>query len=493
MNSLTERAAENLEAVRKHNPLIHNITNYVVMNSTANALLALGASPVMAHALEEVEEMAGLAGALVLNIGTLSPPWVKAMIAAGKRASERKIPVVLDPVGAGATQYRTRAAKEIIEKTHVTIIRGNASEILALGYGDSGTKGVDAVHSVEEASKTAGLLARKLGATLAITGPTDLVTGNDGIYKIKNGHPMMTRVTGTGCTATAIIAAFSAVDKNPARAAATALAFYGLAGEVAALKAAGPGGFQGALLDALYALTPEMLCAQAQYFIGGLKMDYSVYLVTDRSLARGRAIPDIVAAAIRGGATCVQLREKTATTREFIDQALAIRALLARFHVPLIINDRVDVALAVNADGIHLGQKDMPCKMARRILPRHMIIGISAESVDDAVRAQKDGADYLGVSPVFSTPTKTDTAPPLGLEGLRSIRSRVALPLVGIGGLNLKNAETVIQNGADGVAVVSSIVSAHDPEKAASGLAEVVKRAKQKRKRLENHEFSQAL
>jgi thiamine-phosphate pyrophosphorylase len=187
------------------------------------------------------------------------------------------------------------------------------------------------------------------------------------------------------------------------------------------------------------------------------------------------------------------LREKTATTREFIDQALAIRALLARLHVPLIINDRVDVALAVNADGIHLGQQDMPCKMARRILPRHMIIGISAESVGDAVRAQKDGADYLGVSPVFSTPTKTDTAPPLGLEGLRSIRSRVALPLVGIGGLNLKNAETVIQNGADGVAVVSSIVSAHDPEKTASGLSEVVKRAKQKENRLENHDFNQAL
>lgn len=207
-------------------------------------------------------------------------------------------------------------------------------------------------------------------------------------------------------------------------------------------------------------------------------VDYSVYLVTDRELARGRTTLEIAGAAIRGGVSCIQLREKTCSTREFIDEALAIRSLLARHEIPLIINDRVDVALAVKADGIHLGQKDMPCSMARKIIPESMIVGISVESLDDAIAAQKDGADYLGVSPIYSTPTKTDTAQPLGLEGLRSIRSEVDLPLVGIGGLNADNAAAVIHNGADGVAVVSAIVAADDPEAATRDLIEIVRLAK---------------
>ena len=209
-------------------------------------------------------------------------------------------------------------------------------------------------------------------------------------------------------------------------------------------------------------------------------VDYSVYLVTDRELARGRTTLEIAAAAIRGGVSCIQLREKTCSTREFIDESLAIRSLLARHGIPLIINDRVDVALAVKADGIHLGQKDMPCSMARQLIPESMIVGISVESLDDAIAAQKDGADYLGVSPIYSTPTKIDTAQPLGLEGLRSIRSEVDLPLVGIGGLNADNAAAVIYSGADGVAVVSAIVAADDPEAATRDLIEIVRLAKTK-------------
>ena len=209
-------------------------------------------------------------------------------------------------------------------------------------------------------------------------------------------------------------------------------------------------------------------------------MDYSIYLVTDRNMARGRTTIEIVEASIRGGASCIQLREKTCSTLEFIEEALAIRRLLATHGIPLIINDRVDVALAVKADGVHLGQKDMPCRMARQLLPENMIIGISAESLDDAIAAEKDGADYIGVSPIFSTPTKADTAPPLGLEGLRAIRAKVGVPLVGIGGLNADNAKAVIHNGADGVAVVSAIVAADDPMAATRYLRNVVRQAKSK-------------
>jgi thiamine-phosphate pyrophosphorylase len=209
------------------------------------------------------------------------------------------------------------------------------------------------------------------------------------------------------------------------------------------------------------------------------RIDYSLYLVTDRGLSRGRATLDLVRAAVRGGVTCVQLREKTCSTREFVAEALVIRDFLKSCGIPLIINDRVDVALAVEADGVHLGQSDMPLVRARSILGRSRIIGVSAESVRDAVEAEQGGADYLGVSPIFATATKTDTAAPLGLEGLRAIRQAVKLPLIAIGGLGPSNAAEVIASGADGVAVVSAIVAADDPERAAGEMARQIAKARQ--------------
>ena len=261
MSLLSEMAAGNLEKVRAAKPLIHNITNFVVMNSTANVLLAAGASPVMAHARNEVEEMAGFAGALVLNIGTLTDSWVESMLMAGRRCTELGTPIILDPVGSGATALRTSAARRIIEETHVTIIRGNASEILSLRNEDSRTKGVDSLHTVDEAAEAAATLALELGLTLAITGPVDLVTDGKRVLRVANGHPLMPYVTGTGCAATAIIGAFAAIDKDPVTATATALAYFGLAGEKAGETAAGPGTFMVNLLDALYTLTPEDLLA----------------------------------------------------------------------------------------------------------------------------------------------------------------------------------------------------------------------------------------
>ena len=198
--------------------------------------------------------------------------------------------------------------------------------------------------------------------------------------------------------------------------------------------------------------------------------DYSLYLVTDRTLSLGRSTVEVVRAAIRGGVSCVQLREKGCSTREFMDEARLLKALLAGTGVPLFINDRLDVALAVGADGVHLGQNDLAIADARRLVGNRMIIGISAESVADAVRAEAEGADYIGASPVFTTPTKTDTAPPLGLDGLRAIRRAVQLPLVAIGGINADNAAQVLRTGADGLAVVSAIVSAPCPRTAAAGL-----------------------
>jgi thiamine-phosphate pyrophosphorylase len=172
----------------------------------------------------------------------------------------------------------------------------------------------------------------------------------------------------------------------------------------------------------------------------------------------------------------VQLREKGCSTREFIDEARTIQPVLAQKHIPLIINDRLDIALALGADGVHLGQSDLHISDARKIAGSSLVIGVSAESIDDALQAEQDGADYIGVSPVFSTLTKTDTAPPLGLEGVLEISRSVDIPIVGIGGINHTNAASVLAAGADGIAVVSAIVSADDPEAAAKKLKAIIHR-----------------
>ena len=263
---MAKKAAESLRRVRERKPLVHNITNFVVMNYTANALLACGASPVMAHAVEEVEEMVSLAGALVLNIGTLSPSWIQAMLKAGKRANALQVPVILDPVGAGATRLRTDSARQLIEELWIQVIRGNASEILSLAGEGSGsrTKGADSVRTVDQVTETAVGLAQDLKTTLAITGAVDLITDGVRICRVMNGHEMMSHVTGTGCTATVIIGAFLAVNSDPLEAATHGLSYFGLAGEKAAAKALGPGSFQIALLDALYEMKEEELKAGAK-------------------------------------------------------------------------------------------------------------------------------------------------------------------------------------------------------------------------------------
>jgi hydroxyethylthiazole kinase len=257
MSVLAGKTAENLIKIRANKPLIHNITNFVVMNYTANVLLACGASPVMAHAENEVEEMVAFAGTLVLNIGTLTDAWIGAMLKAGRKATALGKPIIFDPVGSGATTLRTNAARQILAETKVSVVRGNASEILSLAGQNSKTKGVESIHSVADAAATAGQLARELGTTLAITGPTDLVTDGKRIVTIEGGHSLMPFVTGTGCSATAIIGAFLAVDTDPVSAASTGLAFFGIAGEKAGTTATGPGTFMINLLDALYTLTPE--------------------------------------------------------------------------------------------------------------------------------------------------------------------------------------------------------------------------------------------
>jgi len=210
-------------------------------------------------------------------------------------------------------------------------------------------------------------------------------------------------------------------------------------------------------------------------------MDWTLYIITDAKLSRGRSHLEVIEAAIEGGATVVQYREKEGTTRQLVEEALALHRLTYAAGVPLIVNDRLDVALAVEAEGVHVGQDDMPATLTRRLMGRERIVGVSATNLQEALQAEKDGADYLGVGPIFATPTKPDAAPPMGLEGLAEVCRHVSIPVVAIGGINEHNAAAVIEAGADGVAVVSAIVTAPDVTAAARRLREVVEAARKSR------------
>jgi hydroxyethylthiazole kinase len=258
-------AGDSLRRLRETKPLVHQITNYVVMNETANATLALGALPVMAHAREEVEEMARIAGALVLNIGTLSPQWVEAMLLAGRAANERGTPVVLDPVGAGATAYRTETARLLLDELDVAVLRGNAGEIATLVGVDAEVRGVESIGAGLEPAELAREAARRLGLVASVTGAVDHVSDGDTVIAIENGHPLLATVTGTGCMSSAISGCFLAVNRDaPLAAAVEALVAFGVAGEDAARGAKGPGSFHVGLYDALAALDPDTLDERAR-------------------------------------------------------------------------------------------------------------------------------------------------------------------------------------------------------------------------------------
>jgi hydroxyethylthiazole kinase len=259
------KTGDSLRRLRETKPLIHQITNYVVMNETANATLALGALPVMAHAREEVEEMVAIAGALVLNIGTLSPDWVEAMLLAGRAANEHGVPVVLDPVGVGATTYRTETAKRILDEVRVTVLRGNAGEVATLVGVDAEVRGVESIDVGGEPADLARTAGAQLGLVASVTGPVDHVSDGETVVAVANGHPLLASITGTGCMSSALTGCFLAVNRDrPLEAAAEALIAFGVAGEDAARDAKGPGSFHVGLYDALAALDPATLDARAR-------------------------------------------------------------------------------------------------------------------------------------------------------------------------------------------------------------------------------------
>jgi hydroxyethylthiazole kinase len=248
-----------LEKIRSESPVVHHLTNWVTIYDCAQVVKVLGASPVMAHAVEEVEEMARLAAALVLNIGTLTVEMIEAMKLAAQSANAKGIPVILDVCGAGATSLRDQKCFELLDEVRIDLIKGNASEVARISGAKVRTKGVDATEVALDLEEVAQSLALHRQCTVVITGPEDLVVNGSRRFVVKNGHPLMSRVVGTGCMAASVIGTFAAVEPDLAIAAAAGLVCFNVAAEVAAELAPGPGTFKVKLFDCLDGLDEQIL------------------------------------------------------------------------------------------------------------------------------------------------------------------------------------------------------------------------------------------
>ena len=483
-----------LDTLRKKNPLVICITNDVVRTFTANGLLAIGASPIMSECSEDLKDLIVHASALLINIGTLTPDKASYYKEAIKLAKAHEVPVVLDPVGCHAGAYRLSVVLDLIKSGNISLLRGNQSEIKAIydtlsledkTNNSTAGKGVDGAQ-VEDSAIIAYRLARLINCPVVATGEEDYVSDGIRVFAVPHGHPIMTSVTGTGCLLGAVLAAFlSAYYPCKDRLSigeflAYALAYYGLAGE-SAVKTSGikPGSFSVAFIDALYTLDDTMLVSENRIRPIVVPDQLQVYFVCgtqDTELNKKRLL-EIVEEACRGGVTCFQFREKgdgTLEGQQKLELAQQLQHICAKYHVLYIINDDVELAVAVNADGVHVGQDDMRLEDVRNIVG-HKVVGISIHSIEELRKTDVLYADCVGVGPMYTTSSKPDAQEPCGPERTAELQSEgLTLPCVGIGGITLDNAMTVLRAGACGVAVISAIAHAENPYEAARQFKELV-------------------
>lgn len=476
--------AQMMQNVKEKEPVVQAITNFVTVNDCANIILAAGASPTMAHEVEEVAEVASVVQALVMNMGTMED--VKAMLVAGKAANAAGVPVVLDPVAVGATTLRRNGGKALLEQVKFAVIRGNTSEIKHLALGSGATRGVDAAEedkitekNYKRFARMARDLARRTGAVIAISGVIDIVASAERVYALRNGDAMMSRITGSGCMLTALLGAFCGGNPNQIlEAAVCAVTLMGVSGEIARQKTDAQGGgtltFRTHLVDQISLLDAKTLAQYAkieEIFLPeeATKESMKLYAITDRTWLGQRTLYDVTEEVLAAGATFLQIREKELDHDAFLAEAKELAALAKRYHVPFVVNDDIDIAIASGADGVHVGQSDIVGKDVRAMIGPDRILGISANTVETAVRAQESGADYIGVGAVFHTDTKKD-AQSLSNAELLAICKAVDIPVVAIGGISEENVMQLKGSGVDGISVISAIYSKKHPGEATKRL-----------------------
>lgn len=472
---LIEDLCEAIVNLRDKKPLIEQVTNYVTINDCANVTLAIGASPVMGDGFEEVDQMTMISDALVINYGVINGASLKTMIKAGKTANKHNIGIVLDPVGVGATQFRNEAIVDLLTQVHPTIIKGNASEIMSLSGMNTKSKGVDSSADSLEAIDAALKVARDYRCVCAVTGRIDIITDGRYIVKIYNESDLLSYITGTGCMITSLAASFLGGGASPLVSAVGGILAMSIAGEEAAIRENeennGIASYREDVMNNIYKFNQYSIRDLANIEVEKVEYKYPLYLVTDEKACKGKDFYESVEASIRGGAKIVQLREKNMDTRDFFKRALKLKEICHKHGVDFVINDRLDIAIAVDADGVHLGQSDMPIQKAKEILGHKKIIGISAKNMEEALEAQKYGADYIGVGAIFATDTKKDSGL-IDLETLKDMTNQINIPVLAIGGIGLGKLGYLKDTGIDGICVISDILGSDDPEKRTRKLLE---------------------
>lgn len=472
---LIEDLCEAIVNLRDKKPLIEQVTNYVTINDCANVTLAIGASPVMGDGFEEVDQMTMISDALVINYGVINGASLKTMIKAGKTANKHNIGIVLDPVGVGATQFRNEAIVDLLTQVHPTIIKGNASEIMSLSGMNTQSKGVDSSADSLEAIDAALKVARDHRCVCAVTGRIDIITDGRYIVKIYNESDLLSYITGTGCVITSLAASFLGGGASPLVSAVGGILAMSIAGEEAAIRENeennGIASYREDVMNNIYKFNQYSIRDLANIEVEKVEYKYPLYLVTDEKACKGKDFYESVEASIRGGAKIVQLREKNMDTRDFFKRALKLKEICHKHGVDFVINDRLDIAIAVDADGVHLGQSDMPIQKAKEILGHKKIIGISAKNMEEALEAQKYGADYIGVGAIFATDTKKDSGL-IDLETLKDMTNQINIPVLAIGGIGLGKLGYLKDTGIDGICVISDILGSDDPEKRTRELLE---------------------
>lgn len=472
---LIEDLCEAIVNLRDKKPLIEQVTNYVTINDCANVTLAIGASPVMGDGFEEVDQMTMISDALVINYGVINGASLKTMIKAGKTANKHNIGIVLDPVGVGATQFRNEAIVALLTQVHPTIIKGNASEIMSLSGMNTQSKGVDSSADSLEAIDAALKVARDHRCVCAVTGRIDIITDGRYTVKIYNESDLLSYITGTGCMITSLAASFLGGGASPLVSAVGGILAMSIAGEEAAIRENeennGIASYREDVMNNIYKFNQYSIRDLANIEVEKVEYKYPLYLVTDEKACKGKDFYESVEASIRGGAKIVQLREKNMDTRYFFKRALKLKEICHKHGVDFVINDRLDIAIAVDADGVHLGQSDMPIQKAKEILGHKKIIGISAKNMEEALEAQKYGADYIGVGAIFATDTKKDSGL-IDLETLKDMTNQINIPVLAIGGIGLGKLGYLKDTGIDGICVISDILGSDDPEKRTRELLE---------------------
>ena len=442
---------------------VHLLTSPAAVTRSADLLLACGAFPSATADPATVADFVEATGALLVNLGMLEREREAAIghaVAAAKRLGR---PWVLDPVKIGYSESRLALARRLLE-AGPAILKLNASELAAL----AGAEGAAAVRS----------LARRHRCVVAATGPVDLVSDGARLVAIAGGSPLLDRITAAGCALGALIAAHLAAGEPPLEAGLLACAAMAVASERAARWAHGPGSLASGLVDALAALAPADLLAEARV-VERPRVDLRLYGILDPARAGRRPLPELARAAARGGVTLLQLRIKGEKTRAMVEAARAVRAALEGTGVPLVVNDRVDVAFAAGADGVHLGRDDLAPGLACDLLGPEAILGVTLHHGHEARALPAGLASYAGLGPVFPTASKDPGDPPLGPDGLARLIGEVRavhpdLPVCGIAGIDAGNAGSVIAAGADGVAVIGAVFAAEDVETAAQRLRAAV-------------------